>query len=54
MTALAAVFLHVIHLAVILLREPIIQVLLVLLQIHIGDPDLLEAEIDAPRLDIAG
>ena len=51
--ALRAVALHVVHLAVIALAEPVEEARLGLAEVAAGDADLLEAQLRAPALDVA-
>ena len=51
---LVAVPRHVLHAAVLALRQPVAQVCLVLGQVHAGDAGLLETELGAPALDVVG
>jgi hypothetical protein len=45
---------HIVHLTLVAGVQPALQVRLVLGQLHIGDADLLKAQLAAPVLDRLG
>ena len=45
---------HVVHLAVLALREPVAQPGFVFAEFDVGDAELLEAEFAAPAADVFG